>query len=67
MYFRYFAIISLWKNARSFIWIPLIQMAKLVEISPVVLEKKKLWKVYDSDEDYEDNNDDDKQRTNCDQ
>ena len=66
----------------------------LVEIGPVVLEKKKMWKVYNNDyEDYDDplttdngqivirkaqseeihafedydNNNDDRQRTNCDQ
>ena len=41
----------------------------LVEIGPVVLEKKmKMWKVYDNDDnDDNDNNNDDGQRTNFDQ
>ena len=47
-------------------------MPNLVEIGPVVLEKKiKMWKVYDNNanNDDEDNNDDndDRQRTNFDQ
>ena len=41
--------------------IPLTQVPKLVEIGLVILERKKMWKVHD------DNNDDDKQRGNCDQ
>ena len=44
-------------------WIPFTQgcfMPNLVEIGPVVLEKMKIWKIYDD-------NDDDKQQTNCDQ
>ena len=56
-------------------WIPLTQrcfLSSLVEIGPVVLEKKiKMWKVYDNNanSDDEDNNDDndDRQRTNFDQ
>ena len=43
-------------------WFPLTQVPNLNEIGPVVLEKKK-WKVYDNDDDY---NDDNVQRTNCD-
>ena len=43
----------------------------LVEIGPVVLEKKmKMWKVYDDDDDNDDNadnDDNDGQRTNFDQ
>ena len=42
-------------------------MQKLVEIGPVVLEKKKMWKVYDNDDNYEDNNDDNGQQTIWDQ
>ena len=44
-------------------WIPFTQesiVPSLVEIGPVILEKKKMWKVYK-------NNDDNGQRTNCDQ
>nr|XP_022308133.1 uncharacterized protein LOC111114137 [Crassostrea virginica] len=38
------------------------------EIGPVVMGKNKLWKVYDiNDDDYDDNIDDDRQRTNCEQ
>ena len=47
-------------------WIPLTQVPKFLEIGPVVLEKKKMWKVYDTDDD-DDNNDNDGQRTNWDQ
>ena len=47
-------------------WIPFTQgcfVPSLVEIGPVVLEKKmKMWKVYDNDDN--DNNNDDGQRTN---
>ena len=53
MYFRYFTIISPWKRADPLFeqtWIPLTQgcfVPSLVEIGPVVLEKKtKMWKVY---------------------
>ena len=53
MYFRYFLIISPWKRAGPFIWTNLIPFTQecfvpsLVEIGPVVLEKKmKMWKVY---------------------
>ena len=46
-------------------WFPFTQecfVPNLVEISPVVLEKEmKMWKVYDNA------NNDDGQRTNCDQ
>ena len=43
---------------------------KLTEIGPVVLEKKKMWKVYDNDNDDNDNDknaddNDDGQMTNC--
>ena len=42
-------------------------MPSLVEIGPVVLEKKmKMWKVYDNDDD-NDNDNDDGQRTKFDQ
>ena len=37
-------------------------MPSLLEIDPVALEKKKMWKVYD-DDNYDDNNDGDGQRT----
>ena len=51
------------------IWIPFTQgcfVPSLVEIGPVVLEKKiHMWKVYDNDNDG--NDDDDGQRTNFDQ
>ena len=43
MYFRSFLIISPWKRARPFIWIPLTQeciVPSLVEINPVILENK---------------------------
>ena len=45
-------------------------MSSLVEIGPVVLEKKmQMWKVYDNDndDDNDDNENDDGQRTNFDQ
>ena len=46
-------------------------MPSLVEIDPVVLEKKmKMWKVYDNNNDNDANanaNDDDRQRTKFDQ
>ena len=43
-------------------------MPSLVEIGPVVLEKKmKMRKLYDNDNDNNDDNDDDGQRTNFDQ
>ena len=71
-------IISPWKRmGHSFeqTWFPLTNwcfVPSLVEIDPVVLEKKmKLWKVYDNDNTDDDNtdnnNDDDGQRTNFDQ
>ena len=70
MYFRYFVIISPWKGRGPTFeetWIPSTQgcfVPSLVEIGPVVLEKKmKLWKVYDDDDD----NDNDGQRTKFDQ
>ena len=52
MYLRYFVIISPWKKAGPFIWRnPFTQgcfVPSLIEIDPVVLEKKmKMWKVYD--------------------
>ena len=57
MYFQYFVNISPWKRAGPFIWTnfnPLTQglfVPCLVEIGPVVLEKKmKMWKVYDNDD-----------------
>ena len=69
MYFRNFIIIFPWKRmGPSFeqTWIPCTQgcfVPSLVEIGPMVLEKKmKMWKVYDNN----DNNDDDGQRTNFD-
>ena len=40
-------------------------MPSSIEIDSLVLEKKKMWKVYD-DDDYDDNNDGDGQPTNCD-
>ena len=59
-------LVSIWK-----IWIPFIQgciVPSLVEIDPVVLEKKmKVWKVYDNNNDANDDDDDDNddgQRTN---
>ena len=61
MYFRYFVFISTWKRPESFIWIPIIQgcfAPSLVEIGPVVLENKmKMWKVYDNNDDDNDNDD----------
>ena len=61
MHFRYFVFISTWKRPESFIWIPIIQgcfAPSLVEIGPVVLENKmKMWKVYDNNDDDNDNND----------
>ena len=69
MYFCYIVIIYPWKAwALSYeqTWIPFTQgcfLPSLVEIGPVVLEKKmKMWKVYDNND-----NDDDGQRTNFDQ
>ena len=65
MYFCYIVIISPWKGwtlSYEQTWIPFTQgcfVPSLVEIGPVVLEKKmKMWKVYDNN-DY----DDDGQRT----
>ena len=53
MYFHFFVIISPWKRAGPFIWTnlnplhPRMLVPSLVEIGPVVLEKKmKMWKVY---------------------
>ena len=50
MYFCNFVIISPWKRAEPFIWTPFTLgwfVPSLVEIGPVVLEKKvKMWKVY---------------------
>ena len=49
MYFRYFVIISPSKRAGPFVWTNLnpLYPKSLVEIGPVVLEKRmKLWKVY---------------------
>ena len=67
IYFHSFVIISLWKRMRSLFektWIPFIKgcfVPSLVEIGPVVLEKKKkMWKVYNNDHE-------DGQQTNCDQ
>ena len=68
MYFSNFVIISPWKRG-AFIWTNLNPLQgrfvpSLVEIGPVVLEKKmKMWKVYNKDA--KDN--DDRQRTNFDQ
>ena len=69
MYFRYFVIISPWKRCDpSFeqTWIPFTQggiVLRLVEIGPVVLEKKmKMWKVYAKFK-ANDNDDNDGQRT----
>ena len=65
LYFRYFVIISPSKGGKaSFVqtWIPFTQgcfVPSLVEIGPEALEKMKMWKDYD--------NDDDRQRTNFDQ
>ena len=75
MYFRYLVIIFLGKwLGPSFeqTWIPFTQgcfVPSLVEIGPVVLEKKMdMWNVYDNDNnDDNDNNNDDGQRTNFDQ
>ena len=68
MYFHYFVIISPWTWARPPIWTninplhPRMFMQRLVEIGPAVLEKKmNIWKVYDNDDN------DDGQRTNFDQ
>ena len=68
MHFRYFVIIPLGKwRGPSFeqTWIPFTQgcfVPSLVEIGPVVLDKKmKMWKVYDND------NNNDRQQTNFDQ
>ena len=64
MYFRYFVIISPWKSVGHFEF-PFTQeyfIPSLVEIGPVVLEKKKkMGKVYNDD------NINDGQRTNFDQ
>ena len=56
VYFCYFIFISLWKRTWSFIWTSWISITQgcfvpcLVEIGPVVLEKKmKMWEVYRSD------------------
>ena len=76
MYFHYFIIISPLKRTGPFnwkTWIPFTQgcfVPSLVEIDPVVLEKKmKMWKVYDDDDDDNDDNNanDDGQRTHFDQ
>ena len=58
----------IWTNLNSLY--PRMLVPSLVEISPVVLEKKmKMWKVYDDDNNDHgnDNNNDDGQRTNFDQ
>ena len=55
---------KVWGPSFEQTWIPLILVPKLVEIGTVVLEKKNMWKVTDTDDD--DNNDDDEQRTNWD-
>ena len=69
MYFRYFVIISPWKRMGHLFeqtWILFTQrcfVQSLVEIGSVVLEKRmKKWKVYVNN--YDDNDDDDRQRTN---
>ena len=76
MYFRYLCnYLPLAKGRAPLFeqtWIPFTQgcfVPSLVEIGPVVLEKKmKMWKVYDNDDDDNDNDDnDDGQRTNFDQ
>ena len=70
MYYRYFVIISPWKRARTFIWTNLHSQGcfvpSLVEIGPVVLEKKKkMWNVCDNnDNEDNDSDNDDEQRTN---
>ena len=70
MYFHYFIIISPWKITGPFIWTNLNPLhpkrfvPSLVEIDPVVLEKKmKMWKVYAKAQE----EDDDGQWTNYDQ
>ena len=57
----------IWTNLNSLY--PRMLVPSLVEISPVVLEKMKMWKVYDNDnkENDNDNNNDDGQQTNFDQ
>ena len=76
MYIRYFLFISPWKRAGPSFeqgWIPIFQgcfVLSLVEIGPVVLEKKiKMWKVYDNANNNDDNANDnnDWQQTNFDQ
>ena len=70
MYLRHFLIFSPWKRwGPSFgqTWIPFTQgyfVSSFVEIGPVVLEKKKMWKV---NNDYNANDNDNGQQTNCDQ
>ena len=53
------------------IWFSLTQgcfVPTFVEIDSVVVEKKKIWKVYDDNNDYgNDDDQDNEQRTNCDQ
>ena len=58
MDFRYFVIISPWKKSwgPSFeeTWILITQgyfVPSLVEIDPVILEKMKMWKDYDNNND----------------
>ena len=53
MYFRYFVIISHWERAGPLIWENFTQgyfVLSLVEIGSVVLEKMKIWKVYDNND-----------------
>ena len=57
MYYCYFVIISPWKREGPFLWRntnphhPRMFLPSLVEIGPVVLEKKiKMWKIYDKDD-----------------
>ena len=79
MYFCYFVIISPWKKAEPFIWKKNWVLStlgcfvpSLIEIGPVVLEKKmKMWKVYannvngNANDIDNDDDTDDGQRTNC--
>ena len=55
-YFCSFVIISPWKRARHFIWTNLNpnhpRMLGLIEFGPLVLEKKKMRKVYDHYDDH---------------
>ena len=56
IHFYYFPIISFWVRTLSLIWTnlnplhPRMFVPSLLEIGPVVLEKKKMWKVFSSGE-----------------